>query len=121
MNRLALTLCIALGSIGIAAAADPSGYRKAYFGATKAGAFAQYAMKVDGQPDIGSTVTRLPDDNGQQRVQVRIEYQAAGTPSVAFTDYVLKPGYSLESDALGYGKALVAMSASAPGTKPTVM
>ena len=85
------------------------------------GAFAQYVMKIEGQPDIGSTVTRLPDENGQQRVQVRIEYQAAGTPSVAFTDYVLKSGYSLESDALGYGKALVAMSSSAPGAKPTVM
>jgi hypothetical protein len=121
MDRLALALCVALCSIGIAAAADPSGYRKAYFGATKAGTFAQYVMKIEGQADIGSTVTRLPDENGQQRVQVRIEYQAAGTQSVAFTDYVLKTGYSLETDALGYGKALVAMSVSAPGTKPTVM
>jgi len=121
MNRLALSLCVAVCSIGIAVAADPSGYRKAYFGATKPGSFAQYAMKIEGQPDIGSSVTRLPDENGQQRVQVRIEYQAAGTPSVAFTDYVLKSGYSLENDALGYGKALVAMSSSSPGAKPTVM
>ncbi len=121
MNRLALALCVALCSIGIAAAADSPGYRKAYFGATKSGTFAQYVMKIEGQPDIGSTVTRLPDENGQQRVEVRIEYQAAGTPSVAFTNYVLKAGYSLESDALGFGKALVAMSASSPGTPPTVM
>ena len=121
MNRFAVLLCVALCSIGIAVAADPTGYRKSYFGATKSGAFAQYVMKIEGQADIGSTVTRLADENGQQRVQVRIEYQAAGTPSVAFTDYVLKAGYSLENDALGYGKALVAMSASAPGAKPTPM
>ena len=116
-----MSAAVALCSIGIAIAADPAGYRKAYFGATKPGSFAQYVMKIEGQPDMGSTTTRLPDENGQQRVQVRIEYQVAGAPSVAFTNYVLKAGYSLESDALGFGKALVAMSASSPGTPPTVM
>ena len=121
MNRFAFALCVALCSIGIATAADSAGYRKAYFGATKPGSFAQYVMKIEGQPDMGSTTTRLPDENGQQRVQVRIEYQSAGAQTVAFTNYVLKSGYSLENDALGYGKALVAMSASSPGTKPTVM
>ena len=121
MNRLALSLLLSLCSIGIATAADPTGYRKAYFGATKPGSFAQYVMKTEGQADMGSTTTRLPDENGQQRVQVRIEFQMAGAPTVALTDYVLKTGYSLENDALGYGKALVAMSASSPGTKPTVM
>ena len=36
--------------IGAAAAA---GYQKAYFGATTPGSWAQYTMRVEGQPDMG--------------------------------------------------------------------
>ncbi len=121
MTRFAFALCAALCSIGVAAGADPTGYRKAYFGPTKPGSFAQYTMKIEGQPDMGSRATRLPDEGGQQRVQMRIDYQAGGAPTIAFTNYSLKPGYSLETDALGYGKALAAMSVSSPGAKPTAM
>jgi hypothetical protein len=78
-------------------------------------------MRVAGQPDMDYLSTRLSDVAGQQRVQVRVDYQVQGKRTSAFTDYVLQPGYALENDALGFGKALKAMSSSTPGTKPTVM
>ena len=121
MTRIALAVFVSIALTGTSFAADSSGYRKPFFGATKQGAWAQYTMKTEGQADMVYGITRLADQGGQQRVQTRIEYIVSGATTTAFTDYVLKPGYSLESDALGFGKALVGMSSSTPGTKPTVM
>jgi hypothetical protein len=120
MAKVAFALALALGLPG-AAWADVPGYRQAYFAATTPGSWAQYTMKVEGQPDMGYRNLRLPDDAGRQRLQVRVEYMSAGAQVTALTDYVLKPGYSLEADALGFGKAMVAMSSSTPGARPTVM
>ena len=121
MIRIAIAVFVWLALTGTSFGAESSGYRKAYFGATKPGAWAQYTMKVDGQADMGYVTTRLADEAGQQRVQSRVEYIMSGATNTAYTDYVLKPGYSLESDALGFGKALVGMSSSMPGSKPIVM
>jgi hypothetical protein len=121
MIRIALALLISMLSAAVASGADAAGYKKSYFGATKPGSWAQYTMKVEGQADMGYLSTRLPDDAGQQRVQVRVEYMADGKLTRAFTSYAMKAGYSLESDALGFGKALVSMSTSTPGTPPYVM
>jgi hypothetical protein len=121
MIRIALALFISLLSIGVASGADPAGYKKAYFGATTPGSWAQYTMKVEGQADMGYLSTRLPDQAGQQRVEIRVEYMTQGKLTRAYTNYVLKAGYSLENDGLGFGKALVAMSSSTPGTQPYIM
>ncbi len=121
MTRIALAIFVSIALTGTGFGADSIGYRKPYFGATKPGAWAQYTMKTEGQADMGYVTTRLADERGQQRVQTRIEYIASGATTTASTDYVLKPGYTLESDALGFGKALVGMSSSMPGTKPNVM
>jgi hypothetical protein len=121
MTRVLLAVVVSMALTGTSSGADSNGYRKPYFGATKPGAWAQYTMKIEGQADVGYVTTRLADERGQQRVQTRIEYIAAGATTTASTDYVLKPGYSLESDALGFGKALVGMSSAMAGTKPNVM
>jgi hypothetical protein len=117
MTKAALALFASMLSLGIASAAGAAGYQKAYFSATKPGSWAEYTMKVEGQPDMGYLSTRLPDDTGQQRVEIKVDYMSEGKVTSAFTGYVLKPGYSLESDALGFGKALVSMSTRIPGSK----
>jgi len=116
MAKVALAICVWMASAGVVSAADAAGYRKAYFGATKPGSWAQYTMKVEGQADMGYLSTRLADEAGQQRVEILIEYMLQGKLTPAYTDYVLKAGYSLEKDALGFGKALVAMSSHQPGS-----
>ena len=121
MTRIALAVLVSIALTGTSFGADSNGYRRPYFGATKTGTWAQYAMKIEGQPDMSYVTTRLADEEGQQRVQTRIAYIVSGATTTASTDYLLKAGYSLESDALGFGKALVGMSSSTPGTKPNVM
>ena len=121
MTKAAVVAIASILSLNVGSAVAATGYQKAYFGATKPGSWAQYTMRVEGQPDMGYLSTRLPDEGGQQRVEVRIEYMSEGKLTSAYTGYVLKPGYSLESDALGFGKALVSMSSRTPGTKPYVM
>jgi len=120
MTKAAIVILASIVSLNGASAAA-TGYQKAYFGATKPGSWAQYTMRVEGQPDMGYLSTRLPDEAGQQRVQVRVEYMSEGRLTSAYTDYGLKAGYSLENDALGFGKALVSMSSRTPGTKPYAM
>jgi hypothetical protein len=121
MIRIALALLVSMLSAELAFGADSAGYKKAYFAATIPGSWAQYTMKVEGQPDMGYFSTRLADEGGQQRVENRVEYMAEGKLTRTLTSYALKAGYSLENDALGFGKALVSMSSAMPGTKPYVM
>ena len=121
MTKEAAAIFASIVSLNAVSAAAATGYQKTYFGATKPGSWAQYTMRVEGQPDMGYLNTRLPDGAGRQRVEVRIEYMSEGRLTSAYTNYALKPGYSLEDDALGFGKALVAMSSRTPGTKPYVM
>jgi hypothetical protein len=121
MTKAAAVAFASILSLNVVSAVAATGYQKAYFGATKPGSWAQYTMRVEGQPDMGYLSTRLPDEAGQQRVEVRIEYMSEGKLTSAYTGYALKAGYSLENDALGFGKALVSMSSRTPGTKPYVM
>lgn len=117
MKPLALLAALTLSLIASgAAAADGVGYKKAYFDATRTGSWAQYTMKAEGQADMGYTNARLPDADGHQRVEVRVEYMMQGKLIPMITRYTLKPGYALESDALGFGKAVTAMSSQQPGT-----
>jgi len=121
MTKAAVAVFASILSLNVVSAVAATGYQKAYFSATRPGSWAQYTMRVEGQPDMGYLNTRLSDEAGRQRVQVRVEYLSEGKLTSAYTDYALKPGYSLENDALGFGKALVSMSSRTPGTKPYVM
>jgi hypothetical protein len=117
MKPLALLAVVTLSLIAFgAAAAEGVGYKKSYFGTTRAGSWAQYTMKAEGQADMSYTNTRLPDIDGHQRVEVRVEYMMQGKLIPMVTSYALKTGYALESDALGFGKAVTAMSSQQPGT-----
>src|SRR5262249_44896181 len=91
----------ALLAAGSALAADSIGYRKAYFGATKPGAWAQYTMRVEGQPELRMRSTRLADANGEQHLEARLDVKVQGKAEASFTEYTLQKGYSLENDALG--------------------
>ena len=115
MTKAAFAMFVSMLLVSLALAAGSTGYKKAYFGATKPGSWAQYLMRTEGQAEMTYVNTRLPDVSGQQRVEVRIEYMQKGKLIPAFTDYTLKAGYSLEKDALGFGKAIVAMSSRQPG------
>ena len=121
MTKAATVIFASIVSLNAVTAAAATDYQKAYFGATKPGSWAQYTMRVEGQPDMGYLSTRLADRAGGQRVEVRVEYMSEGKLTSAFTEYALKPGYSLENDALGFGKALVAMSSRTAGAKPYVI
>jgi hypothetical protein len=112
---------VALLAVGSALAADSTGYRKAYFGATKPGAWAQYTMRVEGQPDLRTRSTRLADANREQHLEARIDLKVQGKAEASFTEYTLQKGYSLENDALGFGKALVAVSTRREKTHPLPM
>jgi hypothetical protein len=113
---LAAALSLSLAVVGVVAAADGVGYKKPYFAATRAGTWAQYTMKIEGQADMGYTNTRLPDVDGRQQVEVRVEYMLQGKLIPMFTRYTLKNGYALEADALGFGKAVTAMSSRQDGS-----
>lgn len=115
MPKTALALLATLLATGLATAAGAAGYTKSYFGATKPGSWAQYTMTVVGQPDMGYVSTRLPDTGGNQRVEMRVEYMMQRKLTPSWTNYTLKAGYALESDALGFGKAVVAMSTRVQG------
>jgi hypothetical protein len=106
---------------GSALAADPVGYRKPYFGATKPGSWAQYTMHVDGQPDIGTRTTRLADADGLQQLEVRANVTVQGRLMPSFTVYTLQRGFSLENDALGFGKAVAAASMRQAKGRPRPM
>ena len=105
------------------AAADAlaAGWQKPYFDATTPGSWAQYTMKVEGQPDMGYLSTRLPDAGARQRMEIRVEYMLQGKLTPSTTRYTLREGYALERDALGFGKAFVGMSSRQPGQREQPM
>ena len=112
---------VALLAAGSASGADSIGYRKAYFGATKPGSWAKYTMHVEGQADIGLRNTRLADAGGAQQLEARVEVMLQGKLTPSYTEYMLQPGYSLENDALGFGRAAVAVTTRQEKTYPRPM
>jgi hypothetical protein len=104
--RAASTLTLLLLSGGLAAGQDTAGFRKAYFGATAVGAWAKYRMTSPGAQEGFTTYTRLADEDGQQRIRVRIEFTAEGRRNIANNEYTLEKGFSLEKDALGFARAV---------------
>lgn len=121
MTRRTAAILVSLLCTPLLAAAGPSRYKKAYFGVTKPGAWAQYTMSMPGFPDSPTTYTRLPDEGGQVRLQIRSDFTNDGQASTSFSDYKLKKGYSLEKDALSFGAAVVSLTVRTGKGEPTVM
>lgn len=90
----------------LAAGQDSAGFQKAYFGATGVGAWARYRMTSPGAQEGFTTYTRLADEDGQQRLRVRVEFTTEGRRNTANNEYTLEKGFSLEKDALGFGRAV---------------
>jgi hypothetical protein len=103
--RAAWTLALPLFA-SMAAGQDAAGFQKAYFGATAVGAWARYRMTSPGAQEGFTTYTRLADEEGQQRIRVRVEFASDGRRNTANSEYTLEKGFSLEKDALGFARAV---------------
>lgn len=99
-NTAVAALLLAAAPFAFAA----SGFKKAYFGATKPGTWAKYLMHSSGG-DMKYTYTRLPDDAEQPRIEIRVE-MADNPPTL--NRYTLKKGFAIERDLMDYGPAIVA-------------
>ena len=62
MTKAAVAAFATILSLNVVSAVAATGYQKAYFGATRPGSWAQYTMRVEGQPDMGYLSTRLTDE-----------------------------------------------------------
>ena len=120
-KRAVLCLASLLTTLEASGAPGASGFQKPYFGATKPGTFARYTMSMPNFPDSKMTYTRLPDEGGKNRMQIEAEFTTEGQASTSWTDYTLKAGYSLEKDAISFGKAVVAMTIKAGGGQTVEM
>jgi hypothetical protein len=104
-KRLAWVLGSVLAA-GAFAQEQPAGFQKAYFGATKAGTWAKYRMTAPGAQEGFTTYSRLPDEGGVQRLLVRVDFTVDGRKTTTYSDYTLEDGFSLEKDAVAFGKAV---------------
>ena len=119
-TKPALLPLVFLLAAGTLAGATPAGYKKAYSGATKPGTWVKYTMKMPGFPDSTSTYTRLPDENGETRLEIRADFQGDAQASTSFSDYRLKAG-ALEKDALSFGPSILGLTIRATGGEPMEM
>jgi hypothetical protein len=106
MAAAALTLAPMADSAS--AAEKTRGYRASYFGATTPGSWSRYSMTSDGKTESAYTYRRLPDEGGQSRIELRVDFTAGpfqGTWSK--NQYLLGRDYRLEDDALSFSKHCV--------------
>lgn len=85
-----------------------AGWKKAYFGATKAGSWARYANHSS-EPAAGdwtTTYLRLPDDGSQLRLQMESRFPADRYP-VSYNRYTLKSAFAYDHDLIDFGPAIV--------------
>jgi hypothetical protein len=103
MRRTFVLLVVSLAVTSIASAA---GWKKAYFGATKPGTWARYLDHSfdPANPDMTVTQTRLGDDEGKPRIEIKME--SAKYPT-AISRYTMKTGFNLERDLIDYGVSIV--------------
>jgi hypothetical protein len=118
--RLRSRLLLLLFLTTAASPARAAGFLKSYFSKTTEGASARYRLKdkISGG-DSDYRCTRLPSEAGKERLEIRVEITSGefkGTKSTSV--YVLREGYSLEKDALSYGKAIAAMTTSNGDSDP---
>jgi hypothetical protein len=120
-SRRAIPFLAVLLAASFLEAAGPSRYKKPYFGATKPGSWAKYTMSMPNFPNSMNLYTRQADEGGEQRLQIRADFTNEGQASTSYTNYRLKKGYSLEKNAMDFGKAVVGMSTAVGDTPATEM
>lgn len=105
MRRILVLVVLALSFSSLAFAA---GWKKAYFGATKAGTWARYAdhSSDPAAGDMTTTQTRLSDEDGQVRIELKMD--SAGKYPLVLNRYTLKSGFAVDRDLIDYGPAIVA-------------
>ena len=105
MRRIVVLVVLALSLTQLAAAA---GWKKAYFGATKPGTWARYADHSSDPAggDMTTTQTRLPDEDGQVRLESKMD--SGGRYPLVVNRYTLKSGFAPDHDLIDYGPAIVA-------------
>jgi hypothetical protein len=108
MRRFAVAAVLLL----IAPMAFGSGWKKAYFGATKPGSWVKYADSDSSTAGSTSTMTRMADDNGQARIEIRTEFVNGQYPPMV-NQYTLRRGFVLDRDLIDYGSGV---AAAASGT-----
>ncbi len=91
----------------LAPAALFAGWKKPYFTATKAGTWVKYTTHST-VGDMSTTMTRLPDQEGQQRIETKVEFAKPEMGTSSVLQYSLRKGFSLENDGMDYMQALVA-------------
>jgi hypothetical protein len=112
-SRLLLVLVVAIAADLHAA----GNYKKAYFGATPAGAFAKYKTKCVPCGNSVESVRRLADHEGQARFKYQSQYTTGkwkGTK--ASTTYTFEKDYPLDREGLDFIRYAVAVSMDSNGT-----
>jgi hypothetical protein len=101
------TFVILLLSLAVAPFVFASGWKKAYFGATKPGTWARYIdhSSDPANPDMTVTLTRLGDDEG--RPQIELKMDSGGKYPLTVNHYTMKSGFNVDRDLLDYGPDIV--------------
>ena len=97
---------IAIVLIFIAPLSFASGWKKAYFGATKPGSWARYQTSVKGGTVSTSTYTRLSDDNGAPRIAINSD--AAEGQGASSNEYTLTKSFPLDRELIDFNAAVTA-------------
>ena len=115
---------LALGSASIAPAADLSTFQKAYFGATRPGAWARYEQKSQDQKGRETvsiqTVSRLENEGDAVWMEVRTEPKG-GKPKASTFKYLMKKDFRVERNALDFMKHIDRIITQEDGGEATEM
>ena len=115
-----LGLVVVLVSVAGSAAAEPPGFKKAYFGATKAGTYARQKSTDEKGAVTNYTYSRLADVAGERALELSYEIvsgQFKGTKSV--TACLVPASFPLENDAIDFQGHARRCVANAGGGAPT--
>jgi hypothetical protein len=94
-------------------------WKKAYFGATPAGSWARYAETTP-QMKMTTTMTRLEDEEGSARIELRMEFAENQYPPVQ-NRYTLKKGFPLDRKLIDYMTEISGGAVVSGDTEPTVL
>jgi hypothetical protein len=101
------TFTLLLLSLALSPFAFAAGWKKAYFGATKAGTWARYIdhSSDPANPDMTVTLTRLGDDEGRPQIEMKMD--SNGKYPLVVSRYTMKSGFDVDRDLLDYGPDIV--------------
>ena len=101
------TLLVAALAAWLTPSLTASGWNQAYFAATKPGSFATTRTGSNVALPYSSTLTRLPDENGQIVIENKLVFNDRTTPPTT-SRYVLAKGFDADHNLIDYMKGLVA-------------